>query len=237
MSEIKPLSGLTKSVIIMLCIYMFVLACNLLTNIYELIEYAGYDAEAVPEEFLISQVLSGLVAIAFLVVYLITAVFFLKWVYRANKNLQILGDGRMEFSASAAVVWYFVPIACLFKPYQAMRDIWKKAHKTWNADSRLLPGWWALWIVAMIFGQIIARQNSVTIGDYRLTAITTLVSHLINIALGFTAIALISNISRAYEVNYCGAEGAETDLLEALKVTSRPSDVLENLHGANNKRD
>ena len=58
---------------------------------------------------------------------------------------------------------------------------------------------------------------------------TTIVAHLINIALGFAAIALISNISRAYEENYCGAEGAEADMLDALKVTTRPSDILENL--------
>ena len=232
MIGVKPLCGLARTVLVMLCVYIFVLACNTLTGLYELIEFANYKADFVPARFLISQIVSGWVALVFLLVYLLTAIFFLKWIYRANKNLQLLGDGRMEFSATAAVVWYFVPIANLFKPYQAMRDIWKKAHQAWHADSRLLPGWWTLWIISILIGQIVARQHSVTIGEYRLAAITTIVSHLLNMALGFSAIALISNITRAYEKNYCGAEGAEPDILDALKINTRPSDIVENLPGS-----
>lgn len=233
MSGVKPLNGLTKAVIIMLCIYVFVLACSILTSIFELIEYARYDADYYLEELLVSEAISALVGIVFLVIYIITAVCFLKWTYRANKNLSIQSDGRMTFSPSGSIVWYIIPVANLFKPYHAMREIWRKAHKTWTAETRLLPGWWTLWIISSILGQIVFRQNSEVVSEYRTAAITMIFSDVIDIVLGLTAIALISNIGRAYEENYCGAQQENLDLSEALGKPLNTSDVLKNLHGQN----
>lgn len=223
MNEVKPLSGLTKTVLVMLCVYIFVLACSILTCIFELIEYARYDADYYLEELLVSEAVNAVVGIIFLIVYLITAVFFLKWTYRANKNLSVLSDGHMEFSPSGSIVWHIVPIANLFKPYQAMREIWKKAHKTWHADTKLLPGWWTLWIISSIMGQIVFRQNSEFVNEYRTAAATMIISDFIDIALGLSAIALISNIGRAYEENYCGAQEAAPD---------QPSEIQKNLQGS-----
>jgi hypothetical protein len=44
------------------------------------------------------------------------------WIYRANANAHALG-GDLSVSPGWAVGWFFVPIACLFKPYLAMRRL------------------------------------------------------------------------------------------------------------------
>ncbi|MDF7797856.1 DUF4328 domain-containing protein [Pontiellaceae bacterium B1224] len=232
--KVKPLGGLTKIVVVMICIQMFVLACNILTNIFQLVEYAAYDANYYLDELLVSEALGALVGVVFIVVYIVTAIFFLKWIYRANKNLSIL-SGRMEFSPGSSIGWYFVPIVNLFKPYQAMREIWRKAHKTGFANTRLLPGWWTLWIISLIFGQIVFRQRSEIVSEYQLASVTMIISDFVDIALGFTAIALISNIGRAYEENYCKVDSDEAEPPTILQEPRRPSDVQINLQGSEEK--
>lgn len=233
MIRVKPLNGLTKTVLVMLCIYMFFMACLVMTSIFELIEFAQYESGYYLESLLLSQSITGLIALIFLLVYLITAIFFLKWVYRASKNMHLLGRERWEHSAGAAVWWYFVPIATLFKPYQAMREIWSKAHKKkWGGETKLLSGWWTLWIISIILGQTISRQPTETIQQCQLNSITSMFSYLLNIALGFAAIALLSNIAQAYETNYGKADRNEADILQE---PSKPTEVQANLQGAEDK--
>lgn len=220
MKEMKPVGGLAHKTIVMLFIYIFSMACHMMTSIYEVIELSLHDPDAYLDGLLLSQTLTARVGLGFLVIYIITAIFFLKWTYRISKNLHTLSGGTWQHSAGSAVGWHFVPIACLFKPYQAMREIWTKAHKAWTPNTKLLPGWWTLWLISTFLGQILWRQEGEVIRDFQLIAITQIISDIIDIALGLTAIALVSNIARAYEENFCGAAGAEEDMLEMLSETT-----------------
>lgn len=236
MNIVKPLSGLTKTVNVMLCIYMFVMACLVMTSIFELIEYAPYESTYQLEDLLLSQYITGLTALLFLLVYLITGIFFLKWVYRTSKNMHMLGGDRWEHSAGSAVWWYFVPVASLFKPYQAMREIWSKAHKKkWGGETKLLPGWWTLWLISIILGQTVSRLPTATIRECQVNSSLTIVANLLNIALGFAALALISNIGRAYEEHYCKEQSDDAKTPEILQEPPRPSDVQANLQGLEEK--
>lgn len=90
------------------------------------------------------RVLLGLAALT-------TAVVVSRWIYRANSNARALGAREMAFTPGGAVGWYFVPIANLWKPYQAMREIWKASAGPlgWQRRpvSALLPCWWLLALV------------------------------------------------------------------------------------------
>lgn len=230
MKELKPVGGLAKATVVMLCIYLFTMACHGLTSIYEVIELAFLDGDAYLEELLISQALTALIGVAVLFVYLVTAIVFLKWAYRVSANLHVKAGGKWDHSPSATIGWYFVPIAALFKPYQVMREIWSKAHqKKWGGETRLLGGWWALWIVSSIFGQIIWRINGETVQEFQGIAAVQIISDLIDIALGFTAIALVSNITRGYEQHFehaaedeSGTEAA-SDYQKNLQTLQEPS--------------
>ena len=86
-----------------------------------------------------------------LTVWICTSILVLAWIHRANYNARRLGASDMIFTPGWAVGWYFVPVAWFWKPYQAMKEIWRvsASPSDWRDEggSGLLGWWWALWIV------------------------------------------------------------------------------------------
>jgi len=111
-------------------------------------ELLGYRVES-PSPFLLLFVIPWAIAMAGIVVT--TAVLVLNWIHRANYNARQLGAADLDFSPGWAVGWYFVPVAWFWKPYQAMKEIWRASisPKDWRLQggSPLLVWWWALWLV------------------------------------------------------------------------------------------
>ena len=74
-----------------------------------------------------------------------TLVLVLMWIHRANYNAHQLGAAEMKFTPGWAIGWYFIPIAMLWKPYQAMKEIWQASFnpsRWWEEDTPpLLPLW------------------------------------------------------------------------------------------------
>jgi uncharacterized protein DUF4328 len=79
----------------------------------------------------------------------------LYWFYRATKNVHRFG-AKGTFSPRMAVIWWFVPILNLWKPYQVVQQIWKASNPQtvlsngteWKnlASSNVVKLWWILWI-------------------------------------------------------------------------------------------
>ena len=92
------------------------------------------------------------VAILSLAVHLPTMLLVLIWIHRANYNVRQLGARGLRFSPAGAIGWYFVPILSLWRPYQAMKEIWKASMNPsdWQAVPvpRIVPFWWAFWWVS-----------------------------------------------------------------------------------------
>ena len=90
--------------------------------------------------------------------YIGTAVLILRWIYRANANVHELGATNMTYSPVMSVVWFFVPIMGLWKPYQAMLQIWKASVEPVNWKSAkghpIVGTWWALWMGTVFIGFI-----------------------------------------------------------------------------------
>ena len=66
----------------------------------------------------------GLVYLAYTAVFVVSIVLVAMWIHRAHANLREAGVDGLEFTPGWAVGWFFVPIAQLFKPFQAMRELW-----------------------------------------------------------------------------------------------------------------
>src|SRR5215831_8155859 len=77
----------------------------------------------------------GISGIAYIVLLLATSVVVLVWIYGANHNAHALGATGMRFTSGWAVGWYFIPIFNLWKPYQAMKEIWKASADPRNWQS------------------------------------------------------------------------------------------------------
>jgi len=71
---------------------------------------------------------------------------------------------EMEFTPGWSIGWYFIPIAALWKPYQAMKEIWITSHATDesnnNISTSILPLWWFFWLLNGLLGQAVFRMSS-----------------------------------------------------------------------------
>jgi hypothetical protein len=72
-----------------------------------------------------SLILSLVIRFLLVGILLLTAVFFLIWIYRTHKNLTVLGATELKYSPGWAVGGFFVPLVNLFRPYQVVTEIWK----------------------------------------------------------------------------------------------------------------
>ena len=131
-------------------------------------------------------ILSLILRVLLVGVVLVTAVFFLIWIYRAHKNLNALGATELKYSPGWAVGGFFVPLLNIFRPYQVVAEIWKASSKgarrgggtNWKFEQ--IPAyfglWWGLWLFSgfldffsafMIFGAGPTNQQLVA-SRYRL---------------------------------------------------------------------
>jgi hypothetical protein len=49
----------------------------------------------------------------------------LMWQHRAHRRLRELGIQDLEFTPGWGVGWWFVPVANLFMPYKAVKELWR----------------------------------------------------------------------------------------------------------------
>ena len=98
-------------------------------------------------------------AAAYFVIEIVTSIITLYWFYRANKNTHIFGATGIS-SPIMAVIWWFIPILNLWKPYTVARDIWKasasyaRIHNCtgWKElpSSNTIKLWWILGLLAVL---------------------------------------------------------------------------------------
>lgn len=91
---------------------------------------------------------------------LLCFIFFGIWIVRSAKNAWLFAEysrrpGQSGFRVQQdvpadtpgwAVGWYFIPIANLWKPYTAMRDLVRASTLHRSLPPFLLPTWWGLWV-------------------------------------------------------------------------------------------
>jgi len=97
-----------------------------------------------------------------LLAFLVSGFLILKWTYRVSRNANALAGG-LKTTPPWAVGWYFVPIGCLWKPYQAMRQIWQVSVRPngWRTvpTPSIMGWWWAAWLIGNFAGNISFRMT------------------------------------------------------------------------------
>jgi len=110
--------------------------------------------------FATSQVLAFTSLSAF-VLSLVIAVFCFVWIYRAMAIAHRVTP-TLSISPRAAVGWFFVPIASLWKPYEAICQLIDGSGGRRVAATRTLAGWWwAGWLARAVIGLLSRFGGSV----------------------------------------------------------------------------
>lgn len=127
--------------------------------------------------------------------YIACTVCFLMWTHRANTNAAALVGHPLEISPGWSVGWYFIPIANLFKPYQAMKEIWIASSRD-DDSTGLVSLWWSLWVFSNIANQAAFRFGFAadTVEKARTSTLLDIGVGLIDLPLSVVAIMLVRRV-------------------------------------------
>lgn len=96
----------------------------------------------------VSQLYEAVVPVMFNTEVVIV-VFFVLWKYSASHNARRLG-ANMKFSPGWSIAYYFIPFLNLWRPYQAMKEIWNVSHNSMSCKSKksgkIVVFWWLSFI-------------------------------------------------------------------------------------------
>lgn len=136
-----------------------------------------------------------------LVVLAGTGIAWCVWQHRAHANLRAFGRSGLAFTPGWAVGWWFVPIGWWWKPFQAVRELWKASdpmtHPTgWHSVPTwpLIGWWWACWIASGVASGAGAAQRGADI-DATITGDTLVMAALaLQVVAAVLAIAIIRQV-------------------------------------------
>ncbi|HEY1691891.1 MAG TPA: DUF4328 domain-containing protein [Polyangiaceae bacterium] len=117
---------------------------------------------------LVATLIVGACGLGVLVAFICAWVFIPVWMHRASSNLRGLGRFGMTFSPAGCAGWFFVPIANLWKPPQAMSELWRASDPdadqgSWFASrgTSLVAVWWAAYLMSSVvsWGSVMASSD------------------------------------------------------------------------------
>ena len=161
-----------------------------------------------------NDIRQAVIGLAQFVLFVASAVVFLMWVYRAHKNLPSLGATGLRFTPGWAVGWFFIPIMCLFRPYQAVAEISKASDPKVDAtDSTswksvgalpLVGWWWAFFLISNFVGNFALRAtlytiNSTELSDLLFVTYAYIVSDAIDVVGILITIFMVKRITQLQE--------------------------------------
>lgn len=155
-----------------------------------------------------------IIAITYVLAFLVTVIFFSIWFYRAYRNLPALGARGLHTSPGWAVGYFYIPIVNLYRPYRAAKEIWQASVPTsepnhpnaWQDQkvSSIVGWWWGFWIASSVLGRISNRisSNVESLSGYRSTLWIDLGIQVIIIIAAILAIVVIKNVTAMQEEKY-----------------------------------
>lgn len=167
-----------------------------------------------------------------LLAYLMTAVAFLFWFYRAYRNLIRTGIRDVRYGTGWAVGGWFIPFFNFVRPKQVANDIWKGSASAGTVGtarwrevhlSALVNWWWGVWILGWLmvsFGRDGVTESRTDLFSYSTQSLRdqrtgiwfTEIGLVPLIAAAVLAILLVRQISRMQDDNFKAVPAWDPDL-------------------------
>jgi len=147
-----------------------------------------------------------LFAVADLIIYLTTVVFFLVWLYRAYDNLRTFRPtSRLDYSPGWAVGSFFIPFVNLVLPYRAVKEVWQKSGSPGEAlfsepgPPAWLTIWWVFWLLSSFAGNISMRASFNENVSESTATILSIIASALSIIAALFAYAVVDDIDKRQE--------------------------------------
>ncbi len=209
MSKIlRPNGQRATNAILLILIVLALMIANLISSYmqYDLLQIVANGGSVTMEALEANDTRESIVGIVYLIVYLISAITFIMWFRRAYFNLHQKVSGLAHSEGWAAGSW-FVPILCLFRPYQIMKEMYVETKKLFiknglsekvDYSTSYLGWWWALWIISGVAGQVLFRLalNADTVDSLITTTVGYMISGIFDIPLALITVKIIKDYSK-----------------------------------------
>jgi Domain of unknown function (DUF4328) len=209
-------TGLTKFLQGLLWASVVVACLALLIDLEELVRVQL--GQLTPDQLAGNDPMEGIIGLSQAGLGLVTGIVFLKWVYRAYKNIQGFGAEGLRFSPGWAVGYYFVPFLSLVRPVQVMSEIWRVSQdpRNWlqRRGSWLIGTWWALFLLYSIVTQVSLELalDSSTNSQWSLAAIFAILGDFFSVPLSIVVLRLVTEVYKhqknLVEGAHCGIPGS-----------------------------
>lgn len=122
------------------------------------------------------------------------------WTSKSMINAWAAGDLTPTITPGWAAGWYFIPIAFLWKPYEAMREIWINLFGN-NASRGLLLSWWIFWILNILTKSVtsVILKDGITSENYELYYSVSMVWVILRILAAILLIIVILKVTRGQQ--------------------------------------
>lgn len=208
MEELRPNEQRAKNAMLLIWIVLSISIVSLISNFlqYNLLHTVANGGFITPDEANANDSTQQIILIFYLIFFFISGITFIQWFRRAYYNLHIKVDNLSHSEGWAAGSW-FVPIICLYRPLQIMKELYNDtdfylSEKGINIGKNFATGaltlWWTLWIINNVLGQIIYRYTSdaTSIDQLTTSTILNIIDKVIEIPLALITIKIIKDYSQ-----------------------------------------
>jgi hypothetical protein len=206
-------TGLTKFLQRLLWISVAIACIALVDDVVEFVQVQV--GQLTPDQVATNDPIQGILGLLQSGLGIVTGITFLKWIYRAYKNIQGFGAEGLRFSPGWAVGYYFIPILSLIRPVQVMNEIWRASDdpRDWprRPGSWVIVSWWTLFLIYTGVTQVsleIAIQAS-TNDQWTLAAVLAIAGDLFSIPLSIAALRLVTEVYRRQKALVEGGSSSE----------------------------
>ena len=205
MESLKPNGQRAKNAITLIWIVLFLEIISLISGYfqYDLLQTLANGGEVSNETAESNDAREQIIAVIYLIAFVISGVTFIQWFRRAYFNLHQKVNHLSHTEGWAAGSW-FVPIISLYRPYQIMKELYQETKglltskgftigETISTSSVGL--WWALWILSNVIGQLSFKYPSETIDEIIGGTVVSMILNIIGIPLALITVKIIKDYS------------------------------------------
>lgn len=192
-----PLRGRAQAVTVVLVITAVVCVGAVISDVLEwrLMDRIIAGEEVTDAEATSNDTRQGTIGLVQMALFIAGAVVFIRWMYGAYRNLDLVAPGERRYSPGWAIGSWFVPIMAFFRPKQMINDIWRAGGRdTQEAQPGfLLLSWWLLWLLSSWIVNAAARSymSADTASEIKTGTILYLVSDAMSIVCAILAILVV----------------------------------------------
>ena len=152
-----------------------------------------------------NDVREGLIGFVEIGLFVVTAVVFLTWLYRAHRNLAALRSAPSRFSSGQAVWAWFIPFLNLVRPYQVVRELWSLSAAGSGVGGKRMPEllgvWWTAWILCNVSGQVTFRWalRAEGVESFQTLTLASMVDDTLTGAAAIFALLVVRGIARCQQ--------------------------------------